>query len=165
MLVGASSSSAARRSRGFTLIELIVTITVAAVLAGLALPAFQNFIANQRVRNASFDLMAALMLTRNQAVTRNTEVSFVKKSTDTWDAGWTVTVDTTTVLLKQEPFNNLAITDSAGLSTITYGRDGRSSTAGTQFTVGPATTNSAVSPRCITISPSGLPSSRLGACS
>ena len=153
----------ARRMRGFTLIELVTAMTLLAVLAGLAMPAFQGFIANQRIRNTSFDLMAALMLTRSEAVTRNGDVSFSKAGSG-WAAGWTV-VSGTTTLLTREAVGSLSITDSAGVAAIVYGKDGRASAGSTQFTIAPAAAISGVSSRCISISPSGVPSSRMGACS
>ena len=151
------------RNRGFTLIELLTAVTLIGVLAGLAVPSFQGFIANQRIRNVSFDLMAGLMLARSEAVTRNGNVSF-KKAEAGWAGGWTVT-DGTHTLLSQEPLSNLSITSSATLDAITYGKDGRANTASTKFTIAPASEVSGVSPRCISIGPSGLPSSRVGACS
>jgi type IV fimbrial biogenesis protein FimT len=162
MLVGRRARTC-RTARGFTLIELLTAVTVLGVLAGLAVPSFQGFIANQRIRNTSFDLMAALLMARSEAVTRNGEVSF-KKSGSAWDGGWTVTAGANTLLV-QEAVKNLAITDSADLAAISYGKDGRASTASTRFTIAPAVETSGVSPRCISIGPSGVPSSRVGACS
>lgn len=152
-----------RQSRGFTLIELMTAVTLLAVLAGLAVPSFQGFIANQRIRNTSFDFMAALMLARSEAVTRNGDVSF-SKSGSGWSAGWTVASGTTTLLSRDE-VRNLSITASSDLAAIVYGKDGRTSTGSTQFTIASASTISGVSPRCISIGPSGVPSSRKGACS
>ncbi|HSV61509.1 MAG TPA: GspH/FimT family pseudopilin [Variovorax sp.] len=152
-----------RRIQGFTLVELLTAVTLIGVLAGLAVPSFQGFIANQRIRNVSFDLMAGLLLARSEAVTRNGSVSF-RKAEAGWTGGWTVT-DGTNTLLSQEPLNSLSITSSATLDEITYGRDGRANTASTKFNVAPARQISGVSPRCISIGPSGLPSSRVGACS
>ncbi len=163
MLVKKGPSTLRRRTGGFTLIELVTVITIMAVLAGLAAPSFSSFIANQRIRNTSFDLMAALMLARSEAVTRNGNVSFVKAG-DEWSAGWKVQVGGNDIL-NQQALNNLSITDSASLGTITYGKDGRTSTGSTRFTIAPASEMSGVSSRCISISTSGLPSSRVGACS
>jgi type IV fimbrial biogenesis protein FimT len=163
MLVSRQASSTRRRSAGFTLIELITAITIMAVLAGLAAPSFSSFIANQRIRNTSFDLMAALMLARSEAVTRNGDVSFVKTG-DEWSAGWKVKVGTNDIL-DQPALSKLSITDSADLSTITYGKDGRANTGATRFTIAPSSEMSGVSARCISIGTSGLPSSRVGACS
>lgn len=166
MLVKTRPSTSRRRMSGFTLIELITAITIMAVLAGLAAPSFSSFIANQRIRNTSFDLMAALMLARSEAVTRNGNVSFAKAGEE-WSGGWTVKVDDVddTEILIQAALSNLSITDSAGLSAVTYGKDGRANTGATSFTIAPSSDMSGVSSRCITIGTSGLPSSRVGACS
>ena len=152
-----------RRAHGFTLVELMTTILILTILTTLALPSFREFIANQRIRNASFQLMASLTLARSQAITQNGSVD-LKKAGDNWNAGWTVT-DGTTTFGAQEALNSLRITDSGGLGTITYGRDGRITTAATKFTVKPGTDMSGVTPRCITIGLSGLPSSTVGDCS
>ena len=145
------------------MIELVTTVTLLAILAGLAVPAFQGFIANQRIRNTSFDLMAALMRARSEAVTRNGDVSFRKTGTG-WAAGWAVKSGADT-LLSQDAVGNLSITDSADLAAIIYGKDGRTSTASTRFTIAPAVAISGVTARCVSVGPSGLPSSRVGSCS
>ncbi|TAN13179.1 MAG: prepilin-type N-terminal cleavage/methylation domain-containing protein [Burkholderiaceae bacterium] len=150
-------------ARGFTLIELMTTITVLIVLVMVAVPSFREFVANQRVRNASFDLMAALTLARSQAITQNGSVD-LKQSGGGWNGGWTVT-DGTNTFGAHEGLSNLSITDSSNLSTITYGRDGRLTTVPTKFSVKPATDLGSVKPRCITIGLSGLPTSAEGACS
>jgi type IV fimbrial biogenesis protein FimT len=150
---------------GFTLIELIVTVVIMAVVAGFAVPSFQGFIANQRVRNTAFDLVASLMLARSEAVARNGDVSLSPGPTGAganWSSGWAV-MSGANVLQSQEAPRNLSITDSANLSTITYGKDGRTSTAQTIFTIAPPSTVSGVSPRCISVGPTGVPSSRVAA--
>ena len=84
-----------RRAHGFTLVELMTTILILTILTTLALPSFREFIANQRIRNASFQLMASLTLARSQAITQNGSVD-LKKAGDNWNAGWTVTDGTNT---------------------------------------------------------------------
>lgn len=149
------------RAPGFTLLELITSITIMGVLATLALPSFQVFVANQRIRNASFDLMAALTLVRSQAITQNSNVN-LSRAGATWDSGWTVTG--TSTFQTQQAYKNLAITDSTGLAVITYGKDGRAVTASTQFTIAPSTAMAGVSSRCVSLGLSGVPSSRVGVC-
>ena len=156
-----------RRARGFTLIELVTVMTLIAILAGLALPTFREFVANQRVRNVSFDVMAALVLTRSEAVTRSRNVSLVKTTAGTsWDKGWQVVdaTDMTRPIQDQEAVKNLTITDSAALDGITYGKDGRTVTTSTKLTISPSSPVSGVSSRCVTIGLSGMPSSSVGAC-
>ena len=152
------------RTRGFTLIELIFTLAVMAILVALAAPSFREFIYTQRVRNASFDLMAALTLVRSEAITRSAPVDLLRTGSS-WNEGWTVSAGTgTPALLNQQAYDGLAITDSADLAKISYGKDGRSTTASTKFTIAPTTTMAGVTSRCISIGLSGVPSSSLGAC-
>jgi len=62
-------------SRGFTMIELLVVITISAILVATAIPSFQRFIARNRASNASNDLLAALQLARAEAIRRGAPVS------------------------------------------------------------------------------------------
>lgn len=151
-------------ARGFTLIELVITVAVVAVLATLAAPSFREFIATQRIRNTSFDLMTALTLARSEAITRNANVDLLRTQS-TWDGGWTVSADGgATALLNQQSYSGLSITDSAGLGKITYGKDGRAVTASTNFTIAPATAMAGVTSRCVALGLSGVPSARVGGC-
>jgi type IV fimbrial biogenesis protein FimT len=152
---------AARHVVGFTLIELMVTIAVAAVLATLAAPSFRQFILSQRIKNASYDLISALTLTRSEAITRNANVNLVMNSS--WTGGWCVTTLTTcdaTQLFTHEAFNSgITITASGSPSTITYGKDGRTTTAVTTFTIASTASLTGVSARYVSICLSGVPRS------
>lgn len=151
-----------QRLQGFTLIELMITIVILAILTMVAAPSFREFIANQRVRNASFDLMAALTLARSQAITQGGGVELKKTGSD-WNVGWTVT-DSTNTFGSQEALPNLSITDTGNVASVKFGKDGRITSATTRFTIKPSTDMNGVTPRCITIDLSGKPSSTKGAC-
>lgn len=152
-----------QRLQGFTLIELMITIVILAILTMAAAPTFREFVANQRVRNASFDLMAALSMARSQAITQSGTVS-LQKSGGAWNAGWTVT-DGTSIFSRQEPLPSLSITDTSEVTNVSYGKDGRITSTTTRFTIKPSASMSGVTPRCIAIDLSGKPSSTKGACS
>jgi type IV fimbrial biogenesis protein FimT len=85
---------------GFTLIELMVTLFVAAILASLGAANYRPFIASQRIRAASQDIFYTLTVARSEAVTRNGLVTAAPVGGD-WTAGWTVTAADGTVLSKQ----------------------------------------------------------------
>jgi len=61
-----SSPAVPRRSlRGFTAIELLVVLSIVAVLAAVALPSLANVVTNQRLRAAGTDMMSSLLMARS----------------------------------------------------------------------------------------------------
>jgi type IV fimbrial biogenesis protein FimT len=65
-----------RRQRGFTVIELMVTITLLALLLGLAAPSFTLWTRNAQVRTVSDTLQNGARLAQAEAVRRNRQVVF-----------------------------------------------------------------------------------------
>jgi len=64
-----------RRSRGFTLMELMVTLAIAATLIGIGVPAFRNFAQNGRLTGAANDTLVTMITARNEAVRRQMRTS------------------------------------------------------------------------------------------
>ncbi|NVJ50884.1 MAG: GspH/FimT family pseudopilin [Gammaproteobacteria bacterium] len=56
------------RSFGFSIIELMLTVTVMGILAAFAIPSFQATIENNRLINCSNKLVAAVQFAKNQAI-------------------------------------------------------------------------------------------------
>lgn len=67
---------------GFTLIELMITIVVLAVLLGIAVPSFQETIRLNRTAAVNNDLIAALQLARSEAIRRGQAVRFCSGEND-----------------------------------------------------------------------------------
>ena len=65
-----------RRQRGFTLVELMVTVAVAAVLLMIAVPSFRNITLSNRLNTAANDLVNAISVARMEAVKRNASTQF-----------------------------------------------------------------------------------------
>lgn len=86
------------RSRGFTLIELVVTITVFALLLLAALPSLSTWTDNTRIRNVTGSLLDGLQLARAEAIRRNQNISF-----------WLVSLDNPAVLS-----NDCALSNTSG---------------------------------------------------
>lgn len=66
----------ARLSRGFTLIEIAVTLAVLAILMYFGLPAMGEFLQNTQIRNAAESITHGMQMARAEAVRRNTPVRF-----------------------------------------------------------------------------------------
>lgn len=87
-------------SSGFTMIELLVTLSIAAIMVTLAVPSFSTFLLNNRLTSQTNDLVLALASARSEAVKRGISVTVCSRATDstcagstTWNNGWLVFVD------------------------------------------------------------------------
>ena len=149
----------AARQRGFTLIELMVTLTVLVIMLGIGVPSFKNFLATQRVKSTAFDMAAALLMARSEAVKRNTVITIAPVGGTDWTTGWTVK-DSATTLMQQAATSGLRIT--ANDDSLIYRGTGRVG-ATTSFEV--ASTTNADAKRCVKVDLTGLPTTTTGACS
>lgn len=146
-----------RARRGFTLIEMLVTMTIIALMLGIGVPSFQSFVAGQKVKTASHDLMTALVLARSEAIKRNADVTVAPLTADTWVSGWTVTAaPSATMILQQQALSGVTITLAP--STIVYKANGRP-TVSSKFEVAGSSAT-----KCVKIDLTGIPSSQSGAC-
>ncbi|WP_018234363.1 GspH/FimT family pseudopilin [Thioalkalivibrio thiocyanodenitrificans] len=78
-----------KKIRGFTLIELIVTMSVAAVLMTVAVPGFFNLVQNNQVTAQTNSLISSLNLARSEAVKRGVPV-LVTAAEGGFSRGWCV---------------------------------------------------------------------------
>ncbi|MEO4046720.1 GspH/FimT family pseudopilin [Pseudomonas sp. CAU 1711] len=82
---------------GFSLVELMTALAVLAILVGLAIPAFDNFILSTRLRTYANDFAASVQLARGEAKKRNAVVTLCPSSNGSscanstnWAQGWIV---------------------------------------------------------------------------
>jgi type IV fimbrial biogenesis protein FimT len=83
----AISPSMIMKMRGLTLMELMVTVAIMAILLVLAVPSFNAFLARGRVTGAAEALAQDLQLAKSEALRRNTEVRFSFSPGSTWCYG------------------------------------------------------------------------------
>jgi type IV fimbrial biogenesis protein FimT len=120
----------ARRQRGFNLIEVMVTLTVLAVLISLGAPAFIEWNQSQRLRAGAEAILNGIQVARGEAIRRNLAVTVGLEPPST---AWTVCeatispCDSTTVAPNfiqnksaQEASGSATITTTAGANQLTF---------------------------------------------
>lgn len=158
-------SCRARNGAGFTLTELLVTISIAGIMAMIAVPSFSALSNEQRAKNTATDIYIGLIRTRSEALKFNQTVRISPKAGG-WQNGWQITnTGTGTVLEDQGPLKGITIAVTTGSGTIDYNSYGR--VKGGQKTSLQITTTGGnpVVTRCVTVSPSGRPYSKASTCS
>lgn len=68
-------------NRGFTLVEMAVVLAIIGLILALAIPAYQTWLLNLRVRDTTESLAEGLRLARAEAIKRNTTVRFMQVDT------------------------------------------------------------------------------------
>lgn len=157
------------RRGGFTLLELMVAITVLGILTALAVPSFTTMINRNRLAGQSNELLAALQFARTEAIRTSARVTFCGAASADADgdddcvAGaqthWVVIG--TTSGGGQEQLREYAVKDplqvSSDLERITFSADGLARDPGTsalvtgEITVCLPTTNPAQNKRVLNI--------------
>ncbi len=108
---------------GFTLVELMISLVVLAVLTTLGAPSFFEWLQNSQTRSGAEAVLNGIQVARSEAIQRNARVMvvFVPPST-----GWTVSVDADDTVIQSrsgaEGTSNAVLTATpAAATTITFG--------------------------------------------
>lgn len=88
------------RNDGFTLVELITVLAIAAVVASTALPSYKSLVMNSRVQTSLYQLMAHLKFARGEAIKRGFSVALCASNDQAtcnggnqWESGYIVFVN------------------------------------------------------------------------
>lgn len=79
--------------KGFTIVELMVTIAIAAVLMMVATPSYTTFIRNSHLSDAVGEFMAAANAARGNAIKQGINTYLVPATGTNWSTGWYVFAD------------------------------------------------------------------------
>jgi type IV fimbrial biogenesis protein FimT len=147
------------RAAGFTTPELLISVTVMAILTGVSVPAFTGLVLDTRVKTAAVDVYTTMVYARSEAVKRNANVDIIPTGGN-WKNGWTVQAGT--AVLKTVGPSTTGLDNITSPATITYRSDGRLTTPGTVTYVFGVSANPQVTPRRVIVDTSGRASIRQG---
>lgn len=109
---------------GFTLIELMISIAVFALILYSSVPPLIQYFQNTKIQRVASDINTGLQQTLTEAIKRNELVQFNQNNT-----GWTITVPSSGAVLKTRPASDTEsnIVVSPATSTIGFNSQGRTS--------------------------------------
>jgi type IV fimbrial biogenesis protein FimT len=151
-----------RSQHGFTLVELVMTITIFVVLTLIAVPYLGTFVQSQRVKNAAMDMSSSVIFARSEAIKRNAQIDMTA-NTGGWSNGWRV-LSAGASLRSYDGYTNLNVTAKNGSATLSFGGDGRMVTSADSFQVLPTEANSKQQPLCVAVGTSGRVATTGGPC-
>jgi type IV fimbrial biogenesis protein FimT len=114
---------------GFTLIELTMGLTIAALLTMLAAPSFTSFLRDSEIRSSTEALVDGLKVARSEAIRRNQLVSFTltgSSGTPSWAVRQVSDNSTIQTYSAQEGGTHVAVAvQPAGANSVAFNRLGR----------------------------------------
>jgi len=155
------------RRSGFSLIELMVVMSLIAILLTVAAPGLRGFLASQAVKSTAYDLTADLLNARSEALKRSNTVTVTSVGGD-WLKGWrvTATLPSGTLVVSEHSALDSSVVFTNMPTSITFDANGRVSTPTSQVR---ASLKSSIEgsglERCVELDLSGRARSAVGACS
>ncbi|MFR0691631.1 GspH/FimT family pseudopilin [Enterobacterales bacterium AE_CKDN230030158-1A_HGKHYDSX7] len=112
------ATSSGHRGGGFTLLELMVTVALAATLAALALPSFDDVTLSSKLSASANDLVAGVAVARSEAIKRNAVASMCVSTNGSscgsggWEQGWIVVAGAAVIQKHPAAPNGLKVSSS-----------------------------------------------------
>lgn len=169
------STHASLRQHGFSLVELLVAMTILAILLAVAIPSYNSLILSTTANQYASSMAESALLARSEAIRRNTAVSVCVSTDGTtcgsggWEQGWLVSCKTTdlvtcdgagagTIVIQYQGAakSGWKITEASGLAKLNFDPSGTGSTAAS-MTVCRATPTVGQQQRTVRIGATGRP--------
>ncbi|WP_423357039.1 GspH/FimT family pseudopilin [Pseudomonas citronellolis] len=156
-----------QKMAGFTLVELMVTIAVLAILISIAAPSMGDFITRQRIASQTTDLLSTLATARAEATKRNANMVVIPASNGSngWTSGWCfgpasiANCQDASVIQHYDAMSGVEISSDYQLSAnkLTFRRDGSllSGLSARPFKINAPSSSSVTDARCIDINAVG----------
>ncbi len=130
-------------NRGFTLIEMMITITVAAMLLMIAVPSFRNASLSSQLRSAASDFIASSNLARSEAIKRGSPVTLCVSADGStcaaggWEQGWIVLSGTTVLQHEYAAPSGFKLSATGNVATLSFQPIGVGATPATRRSPSP----------------------------
>ncbi|MES9900901.1 MAG: GspH/FimT family pseudopilin [Sedimenticola sp.] len=120
------------KSKGFTLVELMITLAVGGILLAIAVPSYRTMVQNNRLAAGANEFVSSMGLARSEALKRRTDITVTATDSSVagneWGkGGWEVKEGTT--LLKTVPAfsGDITFNSTGDNSSFTYSANGGAS--------------------------------------
>lgn len=119
------------RCRGFTLLELMAVLLIAAVLLAAGVPALQSFTAEQQLVGAGNAFFHSASLTRAEALRHGAPARMAPADGRDWASGWTIEAGGRLVMTQSALPPGIAVSHAGGPEPIVYRPGGQPAHWGT----------------------------------
>ncbi len=123
------------KQKGFTIVELMFTMTIAGVLLAIGIPTFGDLVKNNRISTETNKVIASLRYARGEAISRDVSIGMVPiVAGNDWTEGWQIRLDVDgngdftdagdTVLRNIDRINQSTLLTGAGVTQIVFNSGG-----------------------------------------
>ena len=110
--------------QGLTLIELMITIVIAAILLSIAIPSFNHLIQRNRITTYANEMATTVNLARSEAIKRGTSIVITSAAGNDWSQGWNLNIVSSGDLLRTAPALDGDSTFTSGVGSVTFNSRG-----------------------------------------
>ncbi|NUU04559.1 GspH/FimT family pseudopilin [Herbaspirillum robiniae] len=112
------------RSRGFTLVEMMVVLLIAGIVLAAGVPALQDFAAEQQLISAGNAFFHSASLTRSEAIRRGRPASMSPNDGHDWSSGWKIEAGERLVMMQSPLPPGISVSYRAGGELVGYRANG-----------------------------------------